>query len=363
MVSKLVNFVIISAIIHGPLTASTSFSACAFTIPNSSKVPTQELFSTHYSGLEMEPTTSSGTSSQIPYISFQSPFLPTNKKVLNVLIILNTPISTPPGPIFTKLWDISSLRICADGGANRLYHGTHNMHSNGSSTSTTSTSPSSNRNEFIPDLIKGDLDSLDPAVQQYYESVGVKVERDPDQNSNDLDKALSAIRDYKHQIADIDEDDIFDQRPVQVYVYGAFGGRFDQEMASIQALYRWKDEFNHQITMYTDETCALLLKPNVQNRIYLPFYSDKLNGTENENNGNRGEEVNNVNVGEGPTCGLIPIGCRCDKVETEGFKWNLDGDTPLEFGGLVSTSNRAEQRMLTVWCSQPLVFSAEITNI
>ena len=115
--------------------------------------------------------------------------------------------------------------------------------------------------------------------------------------------------------------------------------------------------------MYTDETCALLLKPNVQNRIYLPFYSDKLNGTENENNGNRGEEVNNVNVGEGPTCGLIPIGCRCDKVETEGFKWNLDGDTPLEFGGLVSTSNRAEQRMLTVWCSQPLVFSAEITNI
>jgi len=40
-------------------------------------------------------------------------------------------------------------------------------------------------------LIIGDLDSLDPKIREYYEnSMGVRVERDGDQDSNDLDKAL-----------------------------------------------------------------------------------------------------------------------------------------------------------------------------
>ena len=42
---------------------------------------------------------------------------------------------------------------------------------------------------------------------------------------------------------------------------------------------------------------------------------------------------------EGPTCGLLPIGGKCDKVHTSGLRWNLRGE-PLEFGGLVSSSNQ-----------------------
>ena len=65
-------------------------------------------------------------------------------------------------------------------------------------------------------------------------------------------------------------------------------------------------------------------------------------------------------LGEGPTCGLIPIGSKCDKVVTSGFKWDLDGSIPLEFGGLVSTSNHLSEPVVTVEASNPLVFTAEV---
>ena len=68
-------------------------------------------------------------------------------------------------------------------------------------------------------------------------------------------------------------------------------------------------------------------------------------------------------VGEGPTCGLIPIGCRVDSIKTSGLKWDLDGNMPLEFGGLVSSSNRIMEPVLTVESSQPVVFTAEITSL
>jgi hypothetical protein len=119
-------------------------------------------------------------------------------------------------------------------------------------------------------------------------------------------------------------------------------------------LYRWKDEFEYGLALYTDETFAILLKPHVKNCIWLPFHSGSVDEDVEE------EEEEDVQVGEGPTCGLIPIGCKCEGVETEGFKWNLDGSIPLEFGGLVSSSNHAEEEKLTVRCLQPLVFTAEV---
>jgi thiamine pyrophosphokinase len=43
------------------------------------------------------------------------------------------------------------------------------------------------------------------------------------------------------------------------------------------------------------------------------------------------------------------------------LKWNLNGDVALEFGGMVSTSNRAMNEVVTVQASHPLVFTAEMT--
>jgi len=80
----------------------------------------------------------------------------------------------------------------------------------------------------------------------------VRIERDPDQNCNDLDKALNAIRDWfsATQMETQAQAQVQVHKPpsiltstssstkqcaksIQIYVYGAFGGIFDQEMTSI----------------------------------------------------------------------------------------------------------------------------------
>jgi len=282
--------------------------------------------------------------------------------VQSALIILNSPMQTS-SRIFQHLWNRSSYRICADGGANRLYDATTvGSRRDGSSSSSTGNSNGvGSGTKYIPDLIKGDLDSLRPEVSSYYESLGTTIERDPCQDTNDLDKALQSVvlyRDGDGNVLDSsrgrresksksrrDESSAL-PAVMNVYVYGAFGGRFDQEMASIQALYRWADEFSHGLTLYSDETCSFLLPAGVRNEIRLPAIPER--------------SADCTQYGEGCTCGLIPLGCRCESVRTTGLKWNLDGTTPLEFGGLVSTSNRIVDDVVTVQSSHPLVFTAEI---
>lgn len=43
----------------------------------------------------------------------------------------------------------------------------------------------------MPSVIKGDLDSLRDDVRNYYEKRDVKIIKDPDQNTGDLEKAMS----------------------------------------------------------------------------------------------------------------------------------------------------------------------------
>lgn len=59
----------------------------------------------------------------------------------------------------------ASLRICADGGANRLYDYCALWEAD--------LSPSQARSMYTPDIIKGDLDSLRPDVKNYYIECGV----------------------------------------------------------------------------------------------------------------------------------------------------------------------------------------------
>jgi thiamine pyrophosphokinase len=257
-----------------------------------------------------------------------SPFLESNVSIATALVILNSPImQSPPSLVFQHLWDFSSFRVAADGGANRLYDFNSSL---------------------LPDAIRGDLDSLRPNVRAHYEERGVSVTRDCDQNTNDLDKALQLIHSKR-----MDDEDDASNSFKRVCVFGAFGGRFDQEMGCIQALFKWSETFDYKLFLFDDTTCAFLLPRVVLNEIRLPFYGETpLNEQENPPNDL---------VGEGPTCGLIPIGRRCEFVHTTGLKWDLDG-CALEFGGTVSTSNRAMKEVITVQASHPLVFSAEMTS-
>jgi len=265
---------------------------------------------------------------------------------LTFLIILNRPVllankranDLECKSLFEYLWEKSSLRICADGGANRLYNASNAQ------------APTQSTN-MVPDLIVGDLDSVTDTVRDYYENQGTVIYRDSDQYKNDLDKAMQAICDYKKGTGCILEHSQRLQKlkintksspKVRICIYGAFGGRFDQSMASIQALYRWSKEKilqNDDLILYTEETSAYILHPNIR-------YTIEIERTK-----------------EGPACGLIPIGGKCDACWSEGLQWDLDENMgPMEFGGLVSTSNVIDNDCVKIECSQPLIWTTEMRN-
>ena len=58
---------------------------------------------------------------------------------------------------------------------------------------------SADRHSYQPDLIKGDLDSLRPDVRAFYETLGVPVIRDRDQNSTDLGKCIATLPDFERR--------------------------------------------------------------------------------------------------------------------------------------------------------------------
>ena len=52
----------------------------------------------------------------------------------------------------------------------------------------------SERTRFVPNYIKGDLDSVRPDVVEYYRSLGTQIIRDADQDANDLEKCLEIVK-------------------------------------------------------------------------------------------------------------------------------------------------------------------------
>ena len=99
-------------------------------------------------------------------------FLSSPSTLRLALIVLNPhPLA---GDLFTHLWGQASVRICADGSANKLHDST----------------PAERRGNLLPDVICGDLDSLREDVSRFYETCGVSIVREPDQDSHDFEKCL-----------------------------------------------------------------------------------------------------------------------------------------------------------------------------
>ena len=410
--------------------------------------PTQPTQPTQLHGSDKEPTTTTttesgnGTQQQelvLPRQMITSPFLTVtqqqqqrrprihdnnddnvddnNDNEMVALVILNTPIPMRSA-IFPYLWETTSFRVCADGGANRLYeysHSTNNSHDNNNDDKDDENNNNNNKDRhclYIPDLIIGDLDSIQSHVRTYYETIhGVPVICHDDQNYNDLDKSLQAIvrheqqQQHKQQLEhnkqqqtqqqqqqplslDKDPSQSSLQQPNRsnnlhnnnnnndcttttsttssCFIYGAFGGRFDQEMASIQALFVHATNFPQGLWLYNDDNAALLLQPNQQYILSFPnYYKNQYQYQDDDDDDEKDKNQSTTRttiqwvLGEGPTCGLIPLGMPCESVTTRGLQWNLQNQS-LAFGGLVSSSNHLIQSTIEIETSHPLIFTIEI---
>jgi len=216
------------------------------------------------------------------------------KENLDSIVIVNSQLP----PHFTNFWDRANKKVCADGGANKLYDYWNNR-------------PDGDiqRAKYIPTVIKGDLDSARKEVLSYYADKGALVVPDHDQNTTDLQKCLN----------DTEDND-------KILILGG-GGNLSHEMANINT-----------ILLYPKKHISLLSPEN------LLFFL--------------GPGKHEIQCQAAMKVALIPMGRHCDSVTTDGLKWNLK-NSALRFGGLISTSNEMAQNTAHVNTSDTLLWTCD----
>jgi thiamine pyrophosphokinase len=180
------------------------------------------------------------------------------------LILAN---GNPPSKrLFRKYLLSADWFICADGGANTAV-----------------------RFGSTPHLIIGDFDSVRKETLRVFSKVEIKKLKD--QNSTDLEKALTAaIR----------------KKCTEIVVLGATGGRLDHAIGNLSALAK----FSSKTTIkFIDDTGEFIPVGHTL-KITLPV---------------------------GTSISLLPLS-RCNAIVTTGLKWNLNNET-LQLGIRESTSN------------------------
>jgi len=179
---------------------------------------------------------------------------------------------------------------------------------------------------LLPDLIKGDLDSIREDVKEYYLSKGVPVVHDEDQNSTDLMKCVSSLSDLESQTVGVQHEIVF---------LGGLSGRLDQTVHTLSYLHKLR-KLRKSVFAITDDNVGWVLDSG-EHEIY----------------------VNHKTLG--PTCGLLPVGISSTTLTTRGLRWNLT-DQSSHFGGVVSTSNHLvpEEPIVYVNTTEPIWWTAEL---
>ena len=207
------------------------------------------------------------------------------------IIILNYSLNSLRNLLNKELWNRAHLRACANGGTNilKIY------------------SDETNEN-FLPDYISGDFDSINEKTYEYYKTFpNIDFITTHDQNATDFTKCARVMMEKNSTLN-------------HLLVFCSLGGRFDHTIGIIHSLYILNDNYpNLQIYLIADHDIIFLLHSNKLNRIHI---QSKYNGN---------------------TCSLLPIG-QSAHVQTEGLRWNLNKTQELSFTKLVSTSNTYETK-------------------
>ncbi|KAG9444539.1 hypothetical protein H6P81_015879 [Aristolochia fimbriata] len=246
--------------------------------------------------------------------SFLLPTLPSSNDhdATYALVVLNQRL-----PRFTPLlWQRAHLRLCADGGANRVYDEMPEILRDEDVLDV--------RRRFKPDVIKGDMDSLRTDVKEFYVNLGTNVvDEAQDQDTTDLHKCIAYIQDCTREM---------NKKSLNILVAGALGGRFDHEIGNVNVLYKFSDL---RIILLSDD-CLIQLLPKTHHH-----------------------EIHIESSVVGPHCGLIPIGAPSARTTTTGLQWDLT-DMEMSFGGLISTSNIAREEKVTVESDSDLLWTISL---
>ena len=167
---------------------------------------------------------------------------------------------------------------------------------------------------LIPDALVGDLDSVEPKVKEYYVNKGAELVVRPDQNSDDVTKCIMHIKERFPQIKEL-------------ILIGVFGKNITQELANFNIFFFFPDI---PIYFVGEHNIMTMLRP--------------------------GEYI--ISSPRRFTCGFVPFGYPVERVTTTGLRWNVDG--PVQYGGIVSSSNEMEQRTVTLKTSHSLLWSFDI---
>jgi thiamine pyrophosphokinase len=149
------------------------------------------------------------------------------------ILVLNQDILHPH---FKILYERASIKICADGGYDKLKHWIE------------STGQKLAFNQ--PDFVIGDLDSIETEKISQDGTGGIlkkpRFIRIHDQSRTDLEKSI----DYIVQNISFGFQNFI--------LVGALGGRFDHEIGSISAMFKYTD---HNLILLNNQSAITLLKP------------------------------------------------------------------------------------------------------
>lgn len=164
------------------------------------------------------------------------------------------------------------------------------------------------RLQITPDLVIGDLDSINETLRAELKDKGVRFKpyaRDKDQT--DLELALHFA---------------VGQNPERIQLFGLLGGRLDQTIANLLLLARPEWGSTKLIALEGPETAYLL----------------------------RGGETQRIRGEPGEIVSLIPLSPQVRGVTTQGLRWKLR-EADLSFGSTLGISNELEKSTAKVAAS------------
>ena len=221
------------------------------------------------------------------------------------------------------LYSLADYKIYADGGSNSIQtiFGENGLE------------------EYSPDIILGDFDSINQKTKSIIEKMGIQIAWRPDENYTDSEKSLMHF-----------EDEILIKtggKLPKVIILGAFGGRMDHTLYNLHLLWKkiTQPELKYDLFMFDDLNLVTGIKAG-KTLIKYPINFTKQKG-----------------------CGLVTMG-KCDNISTKGLKYNMGtlnlilGSehlvSTMEFGNFISTSNQIIEEAIEIETSQSVLWMTQI---